>query len=364
MPKTGSQFQIPFFFSEFSVKCPWLIKAITKNGGMIMTLNRREFIKISAATTAALSLGTFSLKAESKNGMPHRVLGKTGLEVSLLTLGGHTIGVEELSEKESIKIMRTAIDEGINFFDNAWEYHDGRSEELMGKALSDGYRQKVILMTKHHGRDPKVAQQHLEDSLRRLKTDVIDVWQFHEIDEDWEIESIYSSGVLDFALKVKEEGKIKHIGFTGHFRPAMHLEMIYRGFDWETVQMPINILDRHFLSFSNNVLPVTVKKNIGVIAMKTLAGPPGVIPKEGIAKAEDAHRFAMTLPISTLCSGMDSLEVLHKNLKTVREFKPMTADEMTTLLAGVIKFSMNGKYEGYKTYTPGASDEEDEEEEA
>jgi len=326
-----------------------------------MAINRREFIKISAATTAALSLGTFSLNAEPKNGMPHRVLGKTGLEVSLLTLGGHTIGIEELTEKESIKIMRTAIDEGINFFDNAWDYNGGRSEELMGKALLDGYRQKVILMTKHHGRDPKVAQQHLEESLRRFHTDVIDVWQFHEIDEDWEIESIYSSGVLDFALKAKEAGKIKHIGFTGHFRPAMHLEMIFRGFDWETVQMPINILDQHFLSFSKNVLPVAVKKNIGVIAMKTLAGPPGVIHKEGIAKAEDAMRFAMTLPVSTVCSGMDSLEVLHKNLKTAREFKPMTEEEIATLLSGVIKYSMNGKHEGYKTYIPDVEEDDEEE---
>jgi predicted aldo/keto reductase-like oxidoreductase len=332
-------------------------------GGKIMSLNRRDFIKLSAATTAAISLGAADLFADSRNGIPYRTLGKTGLEISLLSLGGHTIGVEELTEKKSIKIMRTAIDEGINFFDNAWEYHNGRSEELMGKALMDGYRQKVVLMTKHHGRDPKVAQQHLEDSLRRLKTDVIDVWQFHEIDEDWEIESIYTSGVLDFVQKAKEKGKIKHIGFTGHFRPAMHLEMIFRGFDWETVQMPINILDRHFLSFTNNVLPVAVKKNIGVIAMKTLAGPPGVIHKEGIAKAEDAHRFAMTLPVSTVCSGMDSIEYLQKNLKTVREFKPMTDEEMSTLLAGVIKYSMNGKYEGYKTYTPGAPDDEDEEKE-
>jgi predicted aldo/keto reductase-like oxidoreductase len=325
-----------------------------------MSLNRREFIKISAATSAAISLGTFSLKAESKNSMPHRVLGKTGLEVSLLSLGGHTIGTEEVTEKDAIKIMRTAIDEGINFFDNAWDYNGGRSEELMGKALLDGYRQKIILMTKHHGRDPKVAQQHLEESLKRLQTDVIDLWQFHEIDEEWEIERIYNSGVLDFAQKAKKEGKIKHIGFTGHFRPALHLEMIFRGFDWETVQMPINILDKHFLSFSNNVLPVAVEKNIGAIAMKTLAGPPGVIPKEGIAKAEDAHRFVMTLPVSTVCSGMDSLEVLHKNLKTAREFKPMTEDEMTILLSGVIKYSMNGKYEGYKTYTPEFGDEEGE----
>ncbi len=329
-----------------------------------MSLKRREFIKLSSAATAALSLGAFSLKAEPKNGIPYRILGKTGLEISLLALGGHTIGVKEVTEKDAIKIMRTAIDEGINFFDNARDYHGGRSEELMGKALLDGYRQKVILMTKHHGRDPKLAKKHLEESLRQLKTDVIDVWQFHEIDEEGDIEKIYSSGVLDFAQKAKEEGKIKHIGFTGHSRPVLHLEMIFRGFDWETVQMPINILDKHFLSFTNNVFPVAVKKNMGVIAMKTLAGSPGVIPREGIAKAEDAHRFVMTLPVSTVCSGMDSLEYLHKNLKTVREFKPMTEDEITTLLTGVIKYSMNGKYERYKRYTPVSGDEKGNEKES
>jgi predicted aldo/keto reductase-like oxidoreductase len=322
-----------------------------------MSFNRREFIKLTAASTAAISLGAVNLFADSRNGIPYRVLGKTGLEISLLSLGGHTVGEEQVTEREAIKIMRTAIDEGINFFDNAWDYHDGRSEKLMGKALMDGYRQKVILMTKHHGRDPELAKKHLEESLSRLKTDVIDVWQFHEIDEEGEIENIYSSGVLDFVLKAKEEGKIKHVGFTGHYRPALHLEMIFRGFEWETVQMPINVLDKHFLSFSNNVLPVAVKKNIGVIAMKTLAGPPGVIPREGIAKAEDAHRFVMTLPVSTVCSGMDSLEYLQKNLKTVREFKPMTEDEINTLLEGTIKYSANGKYEGYKTYIPEPGDE-------
>jgi len=314
-----------------------------------MSLKRREFIKLSAAATAAISLGTHNLFAEPQNGIPYRVLGKTDLEVSLLSLGGHTVGMKHVTEKESTKIMRTAIDEGINFFDNAGCYHRGRSEELMGKALMDGYRQKIILMTKQHGRDPEAAQQHLEDSLRRLRTDVIDVWQFHDIGKDSEIESIYSSGVLDFAVKAREEGKIKHIGFTGHTRPALHLEMISRGFDWETVQMPINILDQHFLSFSKNVLPVAEKKNIGVIAMKTLGGYPGPFYKEGIAKAEDAIRFAMSLPVSTVCSGMDSLDVLHKNIKTAREFKPMSEDEIMTLLTGVIKYSLNGKYERYKS---------------
>jgi predicted aldo/keto reductase-like oxidoreductase len=246
--------------------------------------------------------------------------------------------------------MRTAIDQGVNFFDNAWDYHDGRSEELMGKALQDGYRDKIILMTKHHGRKPEFARKHLEESLKRLKTDVIDVWQFHEIDEQWEIDSIYSSGVLDFALKAKEEGKIKHIGFTGHFRPALHLQMIHRGFDWETIQMPINVLDQHFLSFSKNVLPLAVEKNIGVIAMKTLGG--GAFLEDNIITPAEALRFAMTLPVSTVCSGMDSIKVLNENINTAKNFTPMSEEEITQILERTIKYALNGQYEEYKTYTP------------
>lgn len=321
-----------------------------------MRMRRRRFIKMSAAALAGLSVGFPLASTKRTDALPYRILGKTGLEVSLLTVGGHAIGIRrELTDKESVRLMRTAIDEGINFFDNAWEYHDGRSERWMGKALQDGYRQKVILMTKHHGREPKRAQQHLEDSLRRLRTDVIDVWQFHEIDEPQEVESIYSSGVLDFALKAKEEGKIRFIGFTGHHRPALHLDMINRGFDWETVQMPINVLDHHFMSFSRQVLPVALEKNIGVIGMKSLAG--GAIPENGLVPAEDCLRFAMTLPISTLCSGMDSMEVLRKNIATARRFVPMTEDEMVALLNRTLPLAEGGQYEWYKTYKPNPEDD-------
>jgi predicted aldo/keto reductase-like oxidoreductase len=292
-----------------------------------MQITRSEFIRLTSATLAGLSFGVPILSTGKTGGLPYRTLGKTGLEVSLLTVGGWSIGNrEELTEKESIRLMRTAIDEGINFFDNAWDYHDGRSEKWMGKALRDGYRQKVILMTKHHGREPMRARQHLEDSLKRLRTDVIDVWQFHELDEQQEVESIYSSGVLEIALKAKEEGKIRFIGFTGHYRPAIHLDMINRGFDWDTVQLPINVLDHHFLSFSQQVLPIAVEKGMGVIGMKSLAG--GAIPGDNLVPVEDCLRFAMTLPISTLCSGMDSIKVLRENIATARNFVPMTEDEM------------------------------------
>jgi predicted aldo/keto reductase-like oxidoreductase len=314
-------------------------------------MKRREFIKMSAAAAATLSLSSSCAKVDEKNGIPYRVLGKTGEKVSLLCVGGYNIGFsDKLSEQESIKLMRTAVDEGINFFDNAWEYHDGVSEKRMGKALQDGYREKVFLMSKHHGREPELARQHLEDSLTRLKTDVIDLWQFHEIDEDSEIDRIYSSGALDYALKAQEEGKIRYIGFTGHYRPRMHLEMINRGFAWDTVQMPINVLDHHFRSFSNQVLPVAVEKNIGVIAMKSLAGTPGNIVTNGIAEAEECLRFVMTLPVATVCSGMDSLEVLRKNIATARNFEPMAETEIAALLERTAEYAVGAKYERYKTF--------------
>jgi len=315
-----------------------------------MHMSRRKFIKLSAASAAALSITGMPAMAEPRNDIPYRKLGKTGLEVSLLSVGGHAIGVDRLSEQESIRMMRTAIDEGINFFDNAWHYHGGRSEERMGKALQDGYRDKVVLMTKHHGRTPEHAREHLEESLRRLQTDVIDVWQFHELDEKWEVDSIYESGVLDFALKAKEEGKIKHIGFTGHYRPAIHLEMIHRGFQWETIQMPINVVDQHYLSFSQNVLPVAVERDIGVIAMKSLGG--GRLHREGIVSPKEGLRFAMTLPVSTVCSGMQSMKMLRENIETARNFTPMSEEEINDLLERTIKYAMNGEYEWYKSYQP------------
>ena len=316
-----------------------------------MPLSRREFIIQTATFTAALSTGLACKSVEVQNGMPYRMLGKTGLKVSLLNLGGHAIGVRSLSEKQSIEIMRTAVDEGINFFDNAWEYNEGRSEELMGKALRDGYRNKVVLMTKHHGREPKRAQVHLEDSLRRLQTDVIDIWQFHELDELHEIDDIYNSGVLDFALKAKEQGKIKHIGFTGHYRPDIHLEMINRGFEWETVQIPVNILDHHYLSFTQNVLPVAVEKNIGVIGMKSLGGMGNGFFKTGkAASVEDCIRFSMSMPISTLCSGIDSMKYLKENISIARNFTPMTQEEIAVILEKSLEYSKDGEHEWYKTY--------------
>lgn len=313
-----------------------------------MNINRRQFLEIAAASAAIISLGgvAYSFK---RNSIPYRILGKTVLNVSLLTVGGWNIGASSVSSDESIAIMRTAIDEGINFFDNAWSYHGGRSEELMGKALKDGYRQKIFLMTKHLTREPEKARQHLEDSLRRLQTDMIDVWQIHALATLEEVKQVYTSGLLEYLQQVKKEGKIRYIGFTGHTNPEVHLEMIKQGFSWDTVQMPVNILDHHYLSFSREVIPVAVEKNIGIIAMKTLAGTPGVIFRNGIASVSECLRFAFTLPVSTVCSGMDSMEILKENINTVRNFKPMTQSEIEDLISRSLEPSSEGRLENYKS---------------
>lgn len=310
-----------------------------------MNMDRRTFIESTAAAIAGLSLG--GITAAFKQGdMPRRLLGKTGLEVSLISIGGHTFARSGITEKESLAIVRTGIDEGINFLDNAWCYNGGRSEKRMGKALMNGYRDKVVLMTKHHGRDPQTARQHLEESLRRLKTEVIDVWQFHEIMTLNDVEKIYTSGVLDFVQQMKEEGKIRFIGFTGHAHPNVHLAMINKGFAWDTIQMPVNVLDYHYLSFSNQVVPVATDKNIGIIGMKSLAGGP--IARRNIAGVEESMHFSMTYPISTLCSGIDTVDILHENIQIARHFDPMDEATIASLLDRTLPYSKEGMNEWYK----------------
>ncbi|MCA9445886.1 MAG: aldo/keto reductase [Candidatus Omnitrophica bacterium] len=315
-----------------------------------MGIDRRAFLKTSAAAAAIIPFVTGKGYAEKRNGMPYRRLGKTEEMVSLLCVGGYHIGREELTEQESIAIMRTAVDEGVNFFDNAWKYHNGRSEERMGKALKDGYRDKVFLMTKVAGRDAKSAQQQLEDSLRRLDVDVIDLWQCHEVVTESEPYKIYNEGVIEVLLKAKEEGKVRYLGFTGHRFPDIHNEMIERGFDWQTVQMPLNILDHHFRSFEQEILPKALKKDIGVIAMKTLGGTPGQIPaKAHLATVPECLRYAMSLPVSTVVSGMDSMDYLKQNIETAKNFTPMTEAERAELLGRTQKIALNGEFEPYKT---------------
>jgi uncharacterized protein len=319
-----------------------------------MEMGRRDFLRISAVVSAAAATGAAPLSVERRNGMPYRVLGKTGEKVSLLGVGGAHIGQSSLSDDEAVRLIRTAIDAGVNFMDNAYIYSHGNSETRMGKALRDGYREKVFLMTKQYSdeRDPESARRQLEESLQRLQTDVIDLWQIHQIHRAHHAKAVYESGILDVFTKAREEGKIRYIGFTGHTRPEYHLEMIERGFGWDTVQMPTNAFDHHWVSFTVEVLPKALEKGLGIIGMKSLGGSPGQIPNQSKAlTAEDAIRYAMNLPIATLVSGMDSMDVLEKNLAIARNFRPLGEEEVADLLARSRTAAQGGRFEPYKNKT-------------
>jgi predicted aldo/keto reductase-like oxidoreductase len=248
--------------------------------------------------------------------------------------------------------MHRALDEGLTFFDNAWDYHDGGSEEVMGKALSvDGKRQKCFLMTKNCARDGKGTRQHLEDSLRRLKTDHLDLWQFHEINYDNDPDWIMEKGPLAEALKAQKEGKVRFLGFTGHKDPHIHLSLLKRH-DWDTVQMPINVCDWHYRSFVHQVVPEAKKRNIGVIGMKSLGGGAdgkGRLPTEKVCTAEEARRYALSQDISALVVGIDSMKVLEQDLAVARHFKPLAGDDLTKLLARVKEVAGDGRHERFKS---------------
>src|SRR5438477_619342 len=240
-------------------------------GTIDSSVTRREFIAAVAATVAVGAAGQ-TWAAENKNEMPYRTLGRTGERISALGLGGYHIGVPK-DEREGIRIIRTAIDRGLNFMDNCWDYHDGGSETRMGKALRDGYREKVFLMTKIDGRTKKAAAEQLDQSLKRLQTDVIDLLQHHEVLRLDDPDRIFAEGGAHEAmLEAKKAGKIRFIGFTGHKDPLVHLRMLEvaakHGFRFDTVQVPLNVMDAHFRSFGKHVLPVLVKEGIGVLGMK------------------------------------------------------------------------------------------------
>ena len=288
-----------------------------------------------------------ALAASGRADIPTRPLGSTGVNVSILGLGGHHIG-RIRDDNQSIQLIRKAIDSGVTFLDNAWEYHNGRSEELMGKALAGGYRDKAFLMTKHHGRDKKTAMEHLEDSLRRLRTDVIDLWQFHEVVYDKDPEMIFAvDGGIEAAELAKKQGKVRFIGFTGHRDPVIHLKMLAYGYPWDAVQMPMNVLDPHFKSFQKNVLPILVRRNIGVIAMKTLAS--GHVLRAKVATPKQALDYIWSQAVSTIVSGMDSEQLLKANVGFAQAFKPMGQMEQAELLDKTKDIALTGKFEPFKT---------------
>ncbi|CAA9546239.1 MAG: Oxidoreductase, aldo/keto reductase family [uncultured Thermomicrobiales bacterium] len=290
---------------------------------------------------------------ERNGDIPTRELGATGERVSLLGVGGAHIGAAKLSAGEGIRIIQAAIDGGATFLDNAWEYHDGESERRMGAALSEGgYRQRAFLMTKDcaHDRRADHSMEKLEDSLRRLKTDHLDLWQIHEVVWEDDPDKIFApGGSAESLLKAKEQGKVRFIGFTGHKHPDIHRRMLSHGFPFDTVQMPLNVLDAHHASFEREILPICQEQGIAVLGMKSQAG--GHLLREsgtGITAAE-ALRYAMSLPVATVISGMDSMEILEQNLATARALVPLSAEERADLLSRSAAASEGGRFEPFKS---------------
>jgi predicted aldo/keto reductase-like oxidoreductase len=283
--------------------------------------------------------------------MPYRPLGRTGEMVSLVGLGGYHIGIQK-DEQESIRLIRTAVDSGINFMDNSWDYNDGISEIRMGKALQDGYRQKVFLMTKIDGQDKKTAAGQLEECLRRLQTDTIDLLQFHEIIRLEDADRIFArGGALEAVLDARKAGKVRFIGFTGHKSPAVHLKMLQtaleHGFIFDAVQMPLNVMDAHFDSFGKKVIPLLQKHDIGILGMKAF-GEKHIL-KSGLVTVEECLHYVMNLPVHVVIVGCDTFPYLEQALAAARSFRPLTDEQRETLLAKTAEAGKNGKLEPFKT---------------
>ncbi|MGA9498299.1 MAG: aldo/keto reductase [Terriglobales bacterium] len=290
--------------------------------------------------------------AETKSDVPMRTLGHTGEKVSIVGIGGYRLARPGVDLDESIRIVRSGLDQGINFLDNCWDYNDGESELRMGKAMRDGYRQKAFLMTKIDGRNKATAEKQINDSLQRLQTDHVDLLQFHEIIRDTDPDRIFAAGgALEAVLEAKKAGKVRYIGFTGHKSPDIHLKMLATAsahqFIFDTVQMPLNVMDHHFDSFEARVLPVLQKQNIGVLGMKPM-GDPFILQSKTVTAVECLH-YAMNLPTSAVITGCDSLEILKQALNAARSFQPMANEEVTALLAKTAKAAQSGEFEMYKT---------------
>ncbi len=283
-------------------------------------------------------------------GIPRRPLGKTGLQVSALAIGGHHLG-DAATYQEAERIVAEAIDGGVTFFDNCWEYNNGRSEEWLGRALSvGGRRDKVLVMTKvcTHGRDATLARSMLEQSLRRLRTDHLDVWQVHGVVFDNDPDLAYRpGGVLEALDQAKHEGKARVVGFSGHKSPAVHMDMITRGYAWDTCQFPLNPFDATYRSFEQTVLPECNRRGIAVLGMKPMTGKAGPIAKN-VATAEELLRYAMSLPVATTISGNTSVDTLRQNLRVAQNFQPMTPAQMQALRERCRASAGDGRFELYK----------------
>ena len=284
--------------------------------------------------------------------MIYRTLGSTNERVSAIGVGGWHLGLSRVTEAESIRIVRAAIDRGINFMDNCWDYNEGSSEIRMGQALKDGYRDRVFLMTKIDGRSKKEAARQLDESLKRLQVDMIDLVQHHEILRFEDPYRIFDDEGANRALEeARAAGKIRYIGFTGHKDPQIHLHMLQvalqHNFRLDTVQLPLNVMDAHFRSFEKLVLPELVKENIGVLGMKSMAN--GILLKSGTVTPIECLQYALTLPTSVVITGIDSMEILDQACRAVDSFRPLDGPELASLLARTAEAAMTGYYEPFKT---------------
>jgi predicted aldo/keto reductase-like oxidoreductase len=314
-------------------------------------VSRREFLGMTAASFLMAGTPRAHAQSDRSHGVPYRTLGRTGEKVSLVGLGGYHIA-RQSDVAESIRIIRTGLDEGINFLDNCWDYNAGESEVRMGKALRDGYRQKAFLMTKIDGRTKTAAVAQLNESLRRLQTDRIDLLQFHEVIRDSDPDRVFAEGgALEAVLEAKKAGKVRFIGFTGHKSPDIHLKMLAtaskHGFRFDAVQMPLNVMDAHFDSFEKKVVPVLTKDGVGVLGMKSM-GDHFILGSNTVAAIECLH-YAMNLPTSVVITGCDSLPILQQALQAARSFQPLDSSQVAALLARTAKAAEVGRFEPYKT---------------
>ena len=322
--------------------------------------NRREFLGRAGWGIAASTVGVPLLRqaasahpSAAAGEMPYRTLGRSGEKVSLVGLGGYHIGVQK-DEEESVRIIRTALDKGITFLDNCWDYNNGESEVRMGKALRDGYRQKAFLMTKIDGQVKDVAARQIDESLRRLQTDVIDLVQFHEVIRPGDPARIFGpDGSFEAVLEAKKAGKLRYIGFTGHKDPDIHLEMLdtafKHGFTFDAVQMPLNVMDAHFKSFAKKVVPVLTKQGIGVLGMKSMGG--GFVLRSNVVTPVECLHYAMNLPTSVVITGCDSLQILEQALEAARTFRPLEEKQLAAILAKTAPLAARGQFEPFKTTT-------------
>lgn len=322
-------------------------------------MNRREFLKSTSLVAGAvvaqrfldLEKLAFAASTSRRGDMLYRQLGSTGEEISIVGVGGFHIG-KQSNEKESIQIIRSAIDHGITFMDNSWDYNNGASEERMGKALQDGYRKKAFVMTKFDGRTRNAAGKQIDESLKRLKTDHVDLLMLHEVIRMNDPDRFFAkNGALEAALAARKAGKARFLGFTGHKDPSIHLHMLdmaaTHGFKLDAVLMPLNVMDAHYHSFEHQVLPRLISQKIGVLSMKPM-GDKYILGTNAVSAAECLH-YVMSVSPGTVITGIDSMAILNQTLAAVRDFKPMTKPQIAALLARTAKLASTGEYELFKT---------------